>query len=100
MKVLRNSCGLLALLFAACQSCPVVTPAERVVTQTVKVPVAAARTPPPEVLGCRAALPPLAQFHNVPGGLLLPTAEIPVFLAGEAAQMRCDNAWRAWAGSP
>ncbi len=88
---------LLCLLLAGCQSCPVVTPAERVVTQEVKVPVEVARTAPAEVLGCWGALPPPPAFLDAPGGLLLPTGQITAFLASEAAQRRCDDAWRAWA---
>lgn len=88
---------LLCLVLAGCQSCPPVTPAERVITQEVKVPVEVARTPPPEVLGCWAALPPAPRFQDAPGGLLLPLDQVPVLEAAEAAQRRCDDAWRAWA---
>ncbi len=88
---------LFCLLLSGCQSCPSVTPAERVMTQSVDVPVQVARTPPPEVMGCWAALPPLPAFEDAPGGLLLPTARIGALLMAEAAQRRCDDAWRAWA---
>lgn len=98
--LLRWTCTFVALLLAGCQSCPAVTPAERVVTQTVNVPVEVARTPPPEVLGCWAALPPLPQFQDAPGGLLLPVDQVPVLEVAEAAQLRCDDAWRAWAITP
>lgn len=98
--VLLYAALLLCLWLTGCESCPVVTPAERVVTQTVNVPVETIRTPPPEVLGCWAALPPLPRFQDAQGGLLLPADQVPALEASEAAQRRCDDAWRAWATTP
>jgi hypothetical protein len=98
MKTHRSA--LLCLLLAGCNSCPVVTPAEKVVTQTVDVPIEISRKAPAEVLGCWAALPPEPSFQDAPGGLLLPAAQIAVLEAAEAAKRRCDDAWRAWAMAP
>ncbi len=92
--------ALLCLVLAGCQSCPTVTPAERVVTQTVDVPVPTARQAPAEVLECWTSLPPEPVFKDAPGGLLLPVDQIPVLEASEGAKRRCDDAWRAWAASP
>jgi hypothetical protein len=88
------------LLLAGCQNCPAVTPAERVVTQTVNVPVEVARRPPAEVLGCWRILPAEPVFRDAAGGLLLPGSQIAVLEASEAAKRRCDDAWRAWATAP
>lgn len=81
-------------------SCPTVLPAEKVVTQTVKVPVPVARKPGDDVTGCWAEMPPEPTYQDAPGGLLLPSAQVPVLEASEAAKRRCDDAWRAWATSP
>jgi hypothetical protein len=108
--MIRTVLMLCLLSLAACTSCPVVVPAEKVVTQTVNVPVPVARQPPPELLACfgsitRVTPPPTLQ--DAPGGLLVPLAEIGKLTAnvGSSAQALadaglCDAGWKAWATAP
>ncbi|MDI3259455.1 MAG: hypothetical protein QJR02_07140 [Sinobacteraceae bacterium] len=85
---------------AACGACPGVTPAERIVTQTVQVPVPVARHAPPEVLQCWSQMPPEPTYRDAPGGLLLPLDQVPILEASEAAKRHCDDLWRAWESQP
>lgn len=89
--------ALAVILLAGCATQPQVI--TRVVTKEVKVPIPVRLPPPPEAVNCRQQIPQPPLLKDAPGGVLIPTSQIPNFQDYIAGWARCDAIWRAGYGS-